>query len=160
MCRACVPLWAAALRQFWVNGVRADRPRVYGTGSQPGDNRNGQCLNLTNVSSTALYPTGSAFDFGHEHATNPALWPNPADVEFVYTSCDAINCWIEPRCTVESVDGSVVRLKQDGNESCYHRLYYYAQVWTPARAIRFRPAWLNLAPWFTFATLFSPLRCD
>ena len=33
--------------------------------------------------------------------------------------------WIEPRCTVESVKGSVVRLKQDGNSSCWHRLYYY-----------------------------------
>ena len=48
-------------------------------------------------------------------------------MEFVYTSCDAINCWIEPRCTVQSVEGSVVSLKQGDNSSCYHRLYYYAQ---------------------------------
>lgn len=42
--------------------------------------------------------------------------------------CDAINCWIEPRCTVESVSGKIVKLKQSsGNSSCYHRLYYYAQ---------------------------------
>ena len=74
------------------------------------------------------YPNGAAFDFANENATDPSQWLNPSDVEFVYTSCDAINCWIEPRCTVASVDGSVVRLKQDGNESCYHRLYYYAQV--------------------------------
>lgn len=101
---------------------------MFGHGRQPGDNREGFCLNLTNTSSTAMYPTGSAFDFAHENATDPSKWPNPGDVEFVYTSCDAINCWIEPRCTVESVEGSVVKLKQDGNESCYHRLYYYAQV--------------------------------
>eukprot|EP00038_Savillea_parva_P009887 m.186474 g.186474 ORF g.186474 m.186474 type:complete len:922 (+) comp16782_c0_seq1:76-2841(+) len=115
------------LRQFWVNGRRATRPLVYGHGTQPGDNRNGNCLNLTNVSRTDLYPNGQAFDFTYENATDPSTWTNPSDVEFVYTSCDAINCWIEPRCTVESVDGSVVKLKQDGNESCFHRLYYYAQ---------------------------------
>ena len=27
----------------------------------------------------------------------PPAGPWPQDVEFVYTSCDAINCWIEPR---------------------------------------------------------------
>ena len=115
------------IRQFWVNGMRAERPVIYGHGRQPGDNRYGHCLNLTNVSSTKLYPAGSAFDFSHENATDPATWSNPTDVEFVYTSCDAINCWIEPRCTVDSVSGSVVKLKQKDNSSCYHRLYYYAQ---------------------------------
>ena len=177
-----------ALRQFWVNGLRAERPVVYGHGRQPGDNRwvalqqkkskkyidasaispappaacahftllprtdtpinrnlttplsllhvlrrNGHCLNLTNVTRTPLYPNGAAFDFSHENATDPASWENPGDVEFVYTSCDAINCWIEPRCTVGSVSGSEVTLKQDGNESCYHRLYYYAQCFTNGR---------------------------
>jgi len=39
-----------------------------------------------------------------------------------YTSCDAINCWIEPRCTVDSVDGKIVKLKQADNTSCFHRL--------------------------------------
>eukprot|EP01079_Euglenida_sp_SAG-EU17-18_P011234 gene11234-2042_t len=153
------------LRQFWVAEARADRPKVFGHGRQPGDNRLGHCLNLTNVTSTEMYPTGSAhycnplalcphspptcfppppcfqtplpntlrkparseFDFTWENATDPSKWPNPGDVEFVYTSCDAINCWIEPRCTVDSVRGQVVSLKQDGNSSCYHRLYYYAQ---------------------------------
>ena len=28
-----------ALRQFWVNGKRAERPVIYGHGRQPGDNR-------------------------------------------------------------------------------------------------------------------------
>ena len=47
------------------------------------------------------------------------LRPNPQDVEFLYTGCDAINCWVEPRCTVESVEGQVVKLKQaTGNTSC------------------------------------------
>jgi hypothetical protein len=116
---------------MWVNGVRAERSRVYGHGLQPGDNTNGKCLNLTNVSDTLMYPEGSAFDFAHENATDPSTWSNPTDVEFVYTSCDAINCWIEPRCTVESVTGSQVKLKQSsGNTSCYHRLYYYAQCFS------------------------------
>jgi hypothetical protein len=116
------------LRQLWVDGQRAERPKVYGHGRQPGDNRNGHCLNLTNTLPTPMYPTGSAFDFRHENATDPTRWKNPADVEFVYTSCDAINCWIEPRCTVESVEGKIVKLKQSsGNSSCFHRLYFYAQ---------------------------------
>ena len=87
----------------------------------------GYCHNLTNSTPTALYPAGSAYDFSFENATDPASWANPADVEFVFTSCDAINCWIEPRCTVESVDGKIVKLQQGDNSSCFHRLYYYAQ---------------------------------
>ena len=110
-----------ALRQFWANGRRAERPVIYGTGRQPGDNRQGYCLNLTNATATHMYPEGSQFDFSSEPAVDPTKWANPGDVEFVYTSCDAINCWIEPRCTVESVKGSLVSLKQDGNASCYHR---------------------------------------
>jgi hypothetical protein len=86
------------LRQFWVAGQRAERPVIYGHGRQPGDNRKGYCLALNNTLPTPMYPTGSAFDFTHETATDPASWKNPEDVEFVYTSCDAINCWIEPRC--------------------------------------------------------------
>lgn len=35
----------------------------------------------------------------------------------------SICSWVEPRCTVESVSGSVVKLKQAGNTSCFHRLY-------------------------------------
>lgn len=150
------------------------RPKVYGHGLQPGDNTNGRCLNLSNVSSTvsdlqrgdattqqrittvtacsavkvhvlridccstlvlivgctcrsrytthpatfhacsnhhhhrcctsqAMYPEGSAFDFSNENATVPSTWSNPTDVEFVYTSCDAINCWIEPRWSVRQL---------------------------------------------------------
>ena len=117
----------SALRQLWVGGLRAQRTRVYGHGRQQGDNRMGYCHNLTNSTPTALYPAGSAYDFSFENATDPASWANPADVEFVFTSCDAINCWIEPRCTVESVDGKIVKLQQGDNSSCFHRLYYYAQ---------------------------------
>ena len=75
------------------------------------------------------YPEGSQFSFVGENATDPRTWSNPGDVEFVYTSCDAINCWIEPRCTVSNVDASTgaVTLHQEDNSSCYHRLYYYAQ---------------------------------
>jgi hypothetical protein len=73
----------SALRQFWVNGRRAERPRIYGHGRQQGDNRNGYCLNLTNATATKMYPEGSQFDFSHENATDPSKWPNPGDVEFV-----------------------------------------------------------------------------
>jgi uncharacterized membrane protein len=35
---------------------------------------------------------------------------------------------------VESVDGSAVKLKQsNGNSSCYHRLYYYAQCFNDGK---------------------------
>lgn len=125
----------SALRQFWVGGERALRTKVYGHGRQQGDNRNGFCHNLTNSTPTALYPAGSAYDFSSENATDPANWANPGDVEFVYTSCDAINCWIEPRCTVESVEGKIVKLKQGDNSSCFHRLYYYAQCFTNGKGV-------------------------
>jgi hypothetical protein len=120
----------SALRQFWVNGERALRTKLHGHGRQQGDNKNGYCHNLTNSTPTSLYPAGSAYDFSFENATDPSTWTNPSDVEFVFTSCDAINCWIEPRCTVESVEGKVVKLKQADNSSCFHRLYYYAQCFT------------------------------
>ena len=63
-------------------------------------------------------------------AANPASWRNPADVEFVYISCAAFNCWVEPRCNVESVAGNKVALRQSsGNSSCWHRLYYFGDGW-------------------------------
>ena len=50
--------------------------------------------------------------------------------QFVFTSCAAYNCWVEPRCTVESVKGSLVSLQQSsGNASCFHRLYYFGIGW-------------------------------
>jgi hypothetical protein len=115
----------SALRQLWVGGARAERPRIHGTGIQQGDNKMGRCLNLTNASNTAMYAEGSAYDFAYEKATDPSTWPNPQDVEFLYTGCDAINCWVEPRCTVQSVEGKVVSLQQGDNSSCYHRLYHW-----------------------------------
>jgi hypothetical protein len=115
----------SALRQLWVNGIRADRPRVYGTGIQQGDNKMGKCLNLTNATNTKMYPEGSQYDFSFEKNIDPSKWPNPQDVEFLYTGCDAINCWVEPRCTVQEVRGNLVSLQQQDNHSCYHRLYHW-----------------------------------
>lgn len=115
----------SALRQLWVNGLRADRPRVYGTGTQQGDNKMGRCLNLTNATNTKMYPEGSQYDFSFEKNVDPSKWPNPQDVEFLYTGCDAINCWVEPRCTVQEVSGNLVSLQQHDNHSCYHRLYHW-----------------------------------
>ena len=69
------------LRQLWVSGQKAERPVLFGTGRQPGDNRDGHCLNLTNVSATDMYPNGAAFDFTAESATDPSTWTNPGDVE-------------------------------------------------------------------------------
>ena len=51
-------------------------------------------------------------------------------MEFVYTSCSGFNCWVEPRCTVESVTQTTVTLKQStGNSSCWHRMYYFGVGW-------------------------------
>ena len=80
-----------ALRQLWVDGLRAERPRIHGTGIQQGDNKMGRCLNLTNATSTAMYPQGAQYDFSNEMATDPSTWANPQDVEFVYTGCDAVS---------------------------------------------------------------------
>lgn len=114
----------SAVRQLWVNGERAERPLVYGHGRQGGDNKQGYCHNLTLVEPTHQYPLGSAYSFANENATDPTKWLNPQDVEFLWTGCDAINCWVEPRCTVESVSAAgTVRLKQSSNASCFHRLY-------------------------------------
>ena len=70
----------SALRQLWVNGARADRPRIYGNGTQQGDNKMGRCLNLTNATNTPMYPEGSQYDFRFQelgpHA--PSKWPNPS----------------------------------------------------------------------------------
>eukprot|EP01079_Euglenida_sp_SAG-EU17-18_P005370 gene5370-5393_t len=77
----------ATLRQLWVNGARAERPYEYIPG------------NLTNV-------TGG-FDFKHS-GVDPAGWANPADTEFVFH----VKWWTQSRCTVKSVDGTVVLLKQ------------------------------------------------
>ena len=65
----CLPhvTTGTALRQFWVNGERAQRTRVYGHGRQTGDNRKGYCHNLTNTTPTPLYPAGSAYDFAGEY---------------------------------------------------------------------------------------------
>jgi hypothetical protein len=76
------------------------------------------------------YPMGSQYDVTDGGVGDPSTWLNPTDVEFVFTSCAAFNCWVEPRCGVESVKQNKVTLSQStGNSSCYHRLYYWAKGW-------------------------------
>ena len=55
----------------------------------------------------------------------PQRWRNVRGVEFVFSRSGVP--WIEPRCTVESVDGKIVKRQQGDNSSWFHRLYYYAQ---------------------------------
>jgi beta-glucuronidase len=117
----------------------------------------GRCLNLTNATNTPTYPEGSQYDFRYEQLGGPhapSKWPNPGDVEFLYTGCDAINCWVEPRCTVESVNGDLVSLQQGDNSSCYHRLYYWAACFTnfkgPGRKPRNPTSLENVATNFSF----------
>ena len=131
----------AALRHFWVGGTRATRPTVFACGPQQyGHDGSRSCndwasspthnFNFSLATNTTTFPMGSQYDVSQGGVGDPSQWPNPTDVEFVFTSCAAFNCWTEPRCTVESVDGSKVSLQQTtGNSSCYHRLYYYGDGW-------------------------------
>jgi hypothetical protein len=129
-----------ALRHFWVSGRRASRPTVFACGPQQySHNGSRSCndwvsspthnFNFSLVSNTSMFPMGSKYDVSAGGVPTPSTWKNPEDVEFVFSSCAAFNCWTEPRCTVGSVDGSKVSLKQTSNSSCYHRLYYYGQGW-------------------------------
>lgn len=130
----------ATLRHFWVNGERATRPTLYACGSD--GNGGTSCNNATSSvpahifrfnksEPTAMYPQGSAFDVSDDASVgDPRQWPNAGDVEFVWTSCATFNCWLEPRCGVESVTGNNVYLKQaEGNETCFHRAYYFGHGW-------------------------------
>jgi hypothetical protein len=40
-----------------------------------------------------MYPEGSQYNFSGT-GLSPATWPNPEDVEFVFTSCSSFNCWV------------------------------------------------------------------
>jgi hypothetical protein len=115
------------LRHFWVDGTRAERPTYYLPGQSAA--HPAKAINATNTTSTTMYPLGSQFDFTGT-GLDPSSWKNPQDVEFVFTACAAYNCWVEPRCAVESVKGSLVSLQQSsGNSSCFHRLYYFGIGW-------------------------------
>jgi len=85
-------------------------------------------FNLTMSANTSMYPEGSRYDFAGT-GIDPSKWPNPGDVEFVFTSCASFNCWVEPRCTVGAVDGAMVALSQGDNSSCFWRLYYFGIGW-------------------------------
>jgi len=106
------------LRHFWVNGTRADKTRGYpGKVNATNWSQNGT-LNTTNLPIGGYDFTGSSMD--------PSKWTNPADVEFVFTGCKAMNCWLEPRCTVDSVrNGRHVILKNP----CYHKIFYFGIGW-------------------------------
>ena len=99
----------ATLRHFWVNGERAARPKAHACGSNSHSPEK-SCNNDTSspiwnfpftlVENTTLYPTGSQYDVTDGGVGGPSAWPNPTDVEFVFTSCAAFNCWVEvkPAC--------------------------------------------------------------
>jgi hypothetical protein len=50
-------------------------------------------FNLTMSANTSMYPEGSRYNFAGT-GIDPSKWPNPGDVEFVFTSCAAFNCWV------------------------------------------------------------------
>eukprot|EP01050_Picozoa_sp_SAG11_P000458 SAG11_NODE_13_length_26388_cov_67.360341_30_plen_721_part_00 len=121
------------LRHLWVNSKRAARPTGYpaaeGVCAAPYNPAVTRCtFNLTLTANTTTYPEGSAYDFSLT-TLDPSSWRNPEDVEFVFTSCAGFNCWVEPRCGVSSVEGSVVTLSGGSVSSCYHKLYYYGIGW-------------------------------
>ena len=132
----------ATLRHFWVGGTRATRPTVFACGGDSSRGGARSCndwashaqfnFNFSLTSNTSTYPMGSQYDTSRDPSVgDPSAWPNPQDVEFVFSSCRGFNCWVEPRCPVEAVVGhNKVRLRQStGNSSCYHRLYYFGDGW-------------------------------
>ena len=78
---------ATPIRQLWVNDLRAERPYIYIPG------------NLTNIT--------AGFDFSRS-GLNPSKWANPTHVEFIFH----VRWWTQSRCTVASVSGHTVKLKQ------------------------------------------------
>ena len=114
---------AATLRQLWVGGRRAQRPVLYavnqdGTGPLPGPPC---CAQPCRNREPPYYPcpgcncsvtnTTDGYDFSANHV-DPSEWENVGDVEFVFHFPGEWTPWIEPRCTVDSVAGKVVKLKQ------------------------------------------------
>ena len=70
-------------------------------------------FNFSLAANTTAYPMGSQYDTTLEPSVGePSAWPNPRDVEFVFSSCRGFNCWVEPRCAVEAVGRGRVSLRQ------------------------------------------------
>jgi hypothetical protein len=102
----------APLRQLWVGGKRARRPRVWIARAWQGNTAitdHDSTANLTNVTNATGWV---GFNFTtqaqlHGAKYDPSLWPNIGDVEFVFHSS-----FIEPRCTAASVDDKIVSISQ------------------------------------------------
>jgi hypothetical protein len=65
---------------------------------------------------------------------DPSAWPNPRDVEFVFSSCRGFNCWVEPRCAVEAVERGRVSLRQSTGGPC-GRWRHFDAAWCISFAI-------------------------
>ena len=110
---------SAPLRQLWVGGRRATRPREYVVQWQRGGDGkpppslilNSSVINITSTPNASVPFSGLwlGYDFAAGGPVKPSAWANPSDVEFVFRSSQP---WIEPRCTVARIDGSAVYLKQ------------------------------------------------
>ena len=110
---------SAPLRQLWVGGRRATRPREYVVQWQRGGDGkpppslilNSSVTNITSTPNASVPFSGRwlGYDFAAARPVQPSAWANPSDVEFVFRSSQP---WIEPRCTVARVDASAVYLKQ------------------------------------------------
>ena len=119
------------LRQLWVGGRRAERPRQYAVNL---DGRSPGMLNITaglpsepccpqpcRNKEPPYYPcpscncsvvnTTDGFDFS-KSPVDPSAWRNPSDIEFVFHFPGQWTPWIESRCTVASVDGAMVTVSQ------------------------------------------------
>ena len=119
------------LRQLWVNGLPAARPVLYAVnldGRWPGG------LNITaglpsepccaqpcRNPEPPFYPcpacnctvtnTSDGYDFSQSQV-DPSSWHNPMDVEFIFHFPGQWTPWIEPRCLVGNVSGSLVSVVQ------------------------------------------------
>ena len=94
------------LRQLWVGGKRARRPRVWISLQWQGGQLQSNLTNVTDANGWVGFDFAKQIEaFGPKY--DPAKWPNPADVEFVFHSN-----FVEPRCTADSVDGTIVKLSQ------------------------------------------------
>ena len=103
------------VRQMWVNGQRASRPVVFPVDldkccGSPCRNREAPFYPCSSCNCTVTNTT-NGYDFS-QSTTDPSSWANPGDIEFVFHFPGEWTPWIEPRCTVASIAGKQVTLKQ------------------------------------------------
>ena len=92
---------------------------MHGHGRQGGDNKQGYCHNLTLIAPTAKYPLVPA-PTASRSRTPQRTWSSSRQAATRSTAGSSRAARSSPYAAT-----GAVKLKQDGNASCYHRLYHW-----------------------------------